>query len=108
VGDRAKLVGIHHVEAAEPVHLLEIEIEGDAEDFDFGEVTQELPGQPRSNWQVAYDEREVGRNSGYVRFAFFFHYLNFKKPLLSSVGPLDLPPDSPVPDHLRDIVYEEP
>jgi len=69
--------------------------------FDFGDVTQELSGEPRSNWQVAYEEQEIGEN----RFVFFSHYLDTAKPLLTSVGPLELPPESPLPEHLHVIEY---
>ncbi len=101
---RARVVGIHPNAAPEPAHLVELEIEGSAEGFDFGEITQEVSGQPRNNWQAVYDEREVGQN----RFAFFFHYLDTAKPLLSPAGPLALPPDSPAPEHLQGIEYEQP
>ena len=104
MANRARIVGVHPIAAEEPVHLVELEIEGSAEDFDFGEVTQEVPGQPRSDWQAVYDERELGEN----RFAFYFHYLDMTKPLLSPVGPLALPPESPVPEYLQDIEYEQP
>jgi hypothetical protein len=104
MASRARVIGIHRVPADQPVHLVELEVEGDAADFDLGEVTQEVPGQPKSNWQAAYDEREVGDN----RFAFFFHYLDTAKPLLSPVGPLTLPPESPIPKHLQGIEYEQP
>lgn len=102
--NQVRVIGIHPVPADEPVHLVELAVEGDADDFDFGEITQEVPGQPRSNWQAVYDERDVGKN----RFAFFFHYLDTTRPLLSPAGPLDLPPESPIPAHLQGIEYEQP
>src|SRR5262245_5209970 len=102
--NRARVIGIHPVAADEPVHLVELEVEGNAADFDFGEITQEAPGQPRNNGQAVYGEREVGEN----RFAFFFHYLDTAKPLLSPVGPLPLPPESPVPVRLQGVEYEQP
>ncbi len=101
---RARVIGIHPIAADEPVYLVELEIAGDADDFDFGEVTQEVSGQSRSNWQAAYDERNVGEN----RFAFFFHNLDTTRSLLSPAGRLHLPPESPVPEHLQDIRYELP
>ena len=104
MANRARVIGIHPVPADEPVHLVELAAEGNAADFDFGEITQELRGQPRSNWQAVYDEREIGAN----RFAFFFHYLDTARPLLSPAGPLALPPESPVPEHLQGIEYERP
>ena len=101
---RARVVGIYRFAADEPVHLVELQIEGNADDFNIDEITQEVPGQPRSNWQVVYDERQSGQN----RFTFFFHYLDPSKPLLSPAGPLVLPPESPVPEHLLGIEYEPP
>jgi hypothetical protein len=98
----ARILGVHSIKAAEPLYLLELEIEGDG--FDFGEVTQDVPDAPRSDWQVAYDEREVGDG----RFAFFFHDLDTSRPLLSSFGPLLLPPESQLPDHLRNVEYDSP
>ena len=58
-----RVVGVHPIVADEPVHLVELAIEGSAEGFDFGDITQEVPGQPLSNWQAVYDEREVGHSS---------------------------------------------
>jgi len=99
---KARIIGVHPVAVSdEPVHLIEIEVDHGLDDFDFGDVTQELSDKPRGNWQVAYDEREIGKN----RFAFFFHFLDIAKPLLSSAGPLELPPESPLPEHLRGLEY---
>lgn len=108
MANQARIVGIHPIAADEPVHLVELEIVGSADDFDFGEVTQELPDQPRSNWQVPYDEREIASEPGRVWSAFFFHYLDTSKPLLSPAGPLELPTETPVPEHLQDVEYEQP
>ncbi|MBL8800295.1 MAG: hypothetical protein JNM56_40820 [Planctomycetia bacterium] len=104
MANRARVIGIHPVRTAESVHLVELEVEGDSTDFDFGDITQELNGQPQSNWQAAYDEREIGEN----RFAFFFHCLDTTKPLKSPLGLLALPPESPAPEHLQGIEYEQP
>ena len=104
MANRARVIGIHPIVWDEPVHLVELEVEGAMSDFRFDEITQVVSGQPRSNWQAAYDERAIGEN----RFAFFFHYLDTTKPLLSPAGPLDLPSESPVPKHLQGIVYEQP
>ena len=104
MANRARVIGIHRVPADEPVHLVELEVEGETADIIVGEITQEMPGQSRSNWQAVYDERKVGKN----RFTFFFHYLDAAKPLLSPVGPPALPPESPVPEHLQGIENEQP
>jgi hypothetical protein len=103
MANRARVLGVHPVAADGLVYLVELEVQG-GDAFDFGELTQEAPGQPRSDWQTVYDERAVGEN----RFAFFFHDLDTGRPLLSPFGPLALPPESPVPEHLRGIEYEQP
>ena len=61
--------GVHPVDAPEPCHLIEAEL-ADAEDFDWGEVTQEDATQPRENWQVAYDEQPLDNDERC--WAFFF------------------------------------
>jgi hypothetical protein len=104
----ARIIGTHPVPADEPVHLIEIELSGDSREFNFGEVTQELPTQPRENWQVAYYEQEVGRDGNRVRFAFFFHYLDLEKPLLTPFGAVRLPAESRVPQHLQCMRYVQP
>jgi len=108
MANKSTVGGVHRVPGHERVFLIEIEVAGDVAAFDFGDVTQELPDEPRPNWQVAYDEKELGRQGGIVRFAFFFHYLDPKKPLLTSFGAIVLPAESPIPQHLRDLKYEGP
>jgi hypothetical protein len=105
---KAKVIGVHAIEADEPVHLIELLVEGDTDEFDIGEVTQETPGQPKSNWQVPYDERVLEESEQLTRFAFFFHFLDFERPLLTPAGSLSVPPASKIPVHLKDIEYESP
>lgn len=105
---QAKIVGVHPVEADEPVHLIELLVAGDADDFEIGEVTQEVAGQPKSNWQAPYDERVLEESDGIIRYAFFFHYLDFLKPLLTPSGSLPLPGPTKAPAHLPNILYESP
>jgi hypothetical protein len=101
-----KVIGVHPMEADEPVHLIELEVKGPTA-FDFDQVTQKVVDQPKDNWQVPYDERELDKN-GARRFASFFHYLDFDAPLETPFGPIDLPAPSPIPDYLKQIRYEEP
>jgi hypothetical protein len=105
---QARIIGVHPIEAEEPVHLIELLIEGDVADFEIDEVTQEISDQPRSDWQAPYDERILEESKRKVRYAFFFHYLDFKKPLLTPVGSLTLHKPTDVPAHLQDIEYESP
>ena len=93
-----KIIGVHPIEAAEPCHLIEIELmEAPGSEFDFGDFTQEAPGEPRSNWQVAYDERSL--DDSLLRWAFFFHYLDFQRPLKTPFGDMTPPRETPIPDH---------
>jgi hypothetical protein len=103
---QAKVIGVHPVEADEPVHLIELLVEGDVDYFDIGEVTQEVPGQPKSNWQAPYDERLLEESKQKTRFAFFFHYLDLEKPLLTPAGTLSVPQATKAPEHLKEIEYE--
>lgn len=101
-----RILGVYPINASQPCYLIEAAIGEPIEAFDWGSVTQEDADQPRSNWQVAYDERPL--NEERSRWAFFFHYLDFSKPLLTPVGPLKLPTPSPIPEHLQQIEYAEP
>jgi hypothetical protein len=105
---QAKIIEVHPVGAHEPVHLIELVVEGDADDIDIGEVTQEVNGQPKSNWQVPYDERVLEESDGKIRYAFFFHCLDFKQPLITPAGSLSVPKPTKQPAQLKDIEYESP
>lgn len=102
---RFTIRGVHPVEAAEPCHLIEVEL-SDAEGFDWGQVTQEDATQLRDNWQVPYDEQPLDDDER--RWAFFFHYLDLSKPLLTPAGPVKLPAPTPRPKHLDSAEYIEP
>ncbi len=105
---QAKIIGVHPIEADELVHLIEFLVEGDADAFDIGEVTQEVTGQPKSNWQAPYDERVLEESDGNIRYAFFFHYLDFKQPLITPAGSLSAPKPTKHAAHLMEIQYESP
>ncbi|MBN1517884.1 hypothetical protein JXA32_15070 [Candidatus Sumerlaeota bacterium] len=100
------ILGVHSVEAPEPCCLIEVELNPPYLDYDWGGITQEDPGQSKDNWQVPWDERPLDAMGG--RWAFFFHYLDCSRPLLTPDGPMTLPISSPVPEHLAEIEYEEP
>ena len=108
MGAKLTVLGVHPIAAGEPCHLIEILLAGSDEDLDFGKVTQEVDGQPRSNWQVPYDEQMLEESEGEVRYAFFFHYLDFAKPLLTPLGSVQLPKPTKLPTHLKGIKYEAP
>jgi hypothetical protein len=103
---RFTIRGVHPVEeATDPCHLIEAEL-SDGENFDWGKVTQEDATQPRDNWQVPYDEQPLDEDER--RWAFFFHYLDLSKPLMTPSGPIQLPSPTPMPAHLKNIEYMEP
>jgi hypothetical protein len=72
----ARIVGVHPIEAPEPCHLCELVVEGEAQEFDFGEFTQPLTGRDRSYWQMPYDERLLLSSQTQRSYVFFFHYLD--------------------------------
>ncbi len=108
MANRAIIVGVHEIDADEPVHLLELELTGNINEFDFVDVTQTMADQPRDNWQSAHDEREIESPTSNRRFAFFFHYLDLHAPLIASFGEIGIPKPTPKPERLADIEYEEP
>jgi hypothetical protein len=85
--------------------LIEVELEPPAVDLDWGEVTQEIPGVPSESWQVPYGEQRL---DGSGRWAFYFHFLDLDKPLLTPAGPITLPPPSSMPERLQRMEYHAP
>ena len=119
---RVEPIGVYPVEAPEPCHLIELWLRGGGE-VGPGAFTQEAPGRDRSDWQVAYDEWALNaegtagtlapfpdpiRSEGDLRLAFFFHYLDGSRPLLSAWAPVALPPPSTRPERLAFVRYEPP
>jgi len=121
-----RVIGIYPVEADEPVHLIEVSVLGAQGIFDLGNITQEIPEKPRDNWQVPYMEQILSVSGdevladdyeasmrpdlwqGNVRLVFFFHYLDFERPLQTPFGLVQLPAESELPDRLSMIEYEQP
>ena len=99
-----KVLGVHPVDAQEPVHLIEIQVSGN--DIDWASITQPVEGEIEDNWQVPFDEQQVPGSED--RWCFFFHYLDETRPLSSVAGALILPAETPIPAHLRFIKYDAP
>lgn len=128
--DQAKpsvnIVGVYVVSGEISVHLVELIVRGSVGVFDLGSFTQEIPDQPDSNWQVAYDERFLDKSGlhilfdgtsargnmalwmGDVRLAFFFHFIDFNKPLKTPFGDVEIPKETTMPTRLSVIEYEPP
>lgn len=100
------IVGIHPIQAEEPVHLIEMRVAADAGPIDWSAITQRIEGIDRAYWQLPYDERQIPLHPG--RWCFFLHYLDPSRPLSTPWGDIALPKATPVPEHLRFIRYEEP
>jgi len=121
-----KIIGIYPVEANEPVHLIELSVLDAQGTFNIGDITQEISGQPSDNWQCPYMEQILSASGdailagdyeaskrpelweGDMRLAFFFHYLDFERPLLTPFGEIQLPAESKFPARLLMIEYEQP
>jgi len=117
------IVGVYSVpEARQPCHLIEIIVRATDGKLDFGEVTQEAPDDPRDNWQVPWGEQILNSEGtsgqpvpfpepvalrGEVRAAFFFHFLDHDRPLLTPSGAVELPGPTARPARLDFIEYEE-
>lgn len=119
---RIEILGVHPVEAEEPCHLIELVAHDSDLETLVAEITQEVPGEPRDNWQAAYDEHYLDRSGHEVltphyaaqvppgrdaRVAFYFHYLDLDRPLLTPAGPLSIPRPTVRPERLAFMVYEE-
>jgi len=99
------------------VHLVEVVVDAPASTLDVSEFCQEDPKAPRSNWQVAYDERflnaegtaeEGGLAVSPCRLAFYLHLIDFARPMRTPFGPVNLPEPTPMPERLQALfVYEE-
>jgi hypothetical protein len=118
-----QLKGIYPVDNNADVHLLEITFDESPSNVDVGQITQEAKGLPRDSWQSPWDEKyldekgervigdyaEVPKAGAQTRLLFFFHFLDFSKPLITQNGELNLAQPTPLPSRLQGkIEYESP
>src|SRR5437660_10013390 len=104
-----EVLGVYPIPGTpEPVHLIEVVVHR-SPGFDPSDFVQADPGQPKTNWQTAYDERALNESGdspitdsfelsgrpdlleGDVRLVFFMHYLDPSAPLSPPFRPVDLP-----------------
>lgn len=79
-------------------YMIEVELPEAFENVDFGRFTQRVDGLPESSWQVAKDEQPVaGSKSAF----FYFHCVQWDKPLITPYGESVLPGPRPMPEQLR-------
>jgi hypothetical protein len=81
-------------------YMIEVELPESFENVDFGRFTQRVDGAPRSSWQAAKDEQPI---AGLNRALFYFHCVQWDKPLITPYGELVLPSPSPIPKRLREL-----
>jgi hypothetical protein len=108
-------------EEVESVVLIEALVKDRDDRFDVAHFGQSQGDKLAANDQVAYDEiflsddgtsviargqREVG--AGDLRIAFFLHFYQDTRPLLTSYGSVPLPPKTPMPQRLSAITKYEP
>jgi len=117
------LNGIYTVDNNPEVHLIELTFDNPPEEIDIGLITQELKGEESDNWQTPWDEKYLDENGEKVigdfaeipqgqkktRLVFFFHFIDFSKPLLTQSGQLTLIKPITLPLRLKDLInYEKP
>ena len=110
-----EIIGIYNIENNPDVHLIELRYSSDS--INMMDFTQEIESLPTSSWQAPYDERfldQEGLNiveeqtKGNIRIVFFFHFIDFNKPLVTPEGNKILPMPTEIPDRLAKIIkYEE-
>ena len=118
-----KIIGVYLIESDEPCHLIELSIHGLGSDFDMASFTQEIPYESEDHWQVPYDEHFLTLDGlmvlnpsnpdeipvdGNARVAFYFHYLDVKRPIKTPFGDLDLPKVTKKPERLNMMEYDPP
>lgn len=108
MNDRVRIVGVHPVPGQAKVNLVVLEILDPPYQFDFCDLTQSLPDQPRDNWQIPFEETCLESTPQKERYAFFFHHLDLARPIESPFGDLPLPSVTPMPEELTLIRYEAP
>lgn len=90
----------------EGLYLMEISVAPSGAEPDWSAITQPIEGRPSAGWQVPYDEQPIGDEG--TGWAFYFHYLDLKRPLRTPVGDQDLPEPTPMPEHLKRFEYDPP
>lgn len=119
---KVEVIGVYSVEVTKEVHLVEVLVQALPSSFDVSDFTQEIKGQPKSNWQVAYDEYYLNSNGNAIigdslripkeetamtRMTFYLYFIDFNKPLITPFGNVSLPRPTTMPARLKDIINFE-
>jgi hypothetical protein len=118
-----RLNGVYKVQGLEDVFLVELTFNESPGNVNVNEITQEISGTDRLDWQSPWDEKyldekgekiigdflEQPSESDLTRIIFFFHNLDFDKPLQTPYGQLKLTQPIDMPRRLNALVkYESP
>lgn len=121
VAELVEVVGVYAVPGAPDAHLVEVRAPTPPEELDVGAFTQEVPDEPRENWQAPWMERWLDASGEELlteefdpppeglsesRLVFFLHLLSFDRPLLTPAGPVQLPSPADLPERLSAVRYE--
>jgi hypothetical protein len=107
------IIGVYKVENNPDVHLIELTSD---KALNFDEITQEVEGVPRLDWQAPYDDQFLNETGSEVvnkpnafphRVVFFMHFLDFTKPIKIEDQDIVLPEPSEFPERLKDIISYE-
>jgi len=117
------LNGVYSVANNQDVHLIELTFNSPPEKIDVGLITQTIQGQDEGDWQTPWDEKyldvkgekiigdyaEIPNAQTTTRLVFFFHFLDFSKPLFTPSGTVRLTSPTSLPQRLADLIkYEKP
>lgn len=120
--EKLQVIGVYKVKENADVHLVELIIPATPSDVQVDDITQEIPNEPKDNWQVAYDEHYLNLkgdkiigdyfklpkdNIAPTRVAFFLYFLDFSRPILTQFGEVKLPQPTDIPDRLKQIISFE-
>ncbi len=121
---KIELIGIYEVSGQQNVHLIELGIKLNHEQVDIGQFTQVEDGIDRIDWQTPWDEKFLNEEgtevtgdwldspkdtSDFTRLAFFFHFIDFEKPLITQDGEMELRAPEKIPERISSIIeYEKP
>jgi hypothetical protein len=118
-----KLIGVYIVDNNPDVHIVEVSFNDSPANVKIWQITQEIERQSSDSWQSPWDEKYLDEKGEKIigdyldipltktttRIIFFFHFINFSKPLLTQYGELHLSIPTQLPERLKDkLVYEKP
>ena len=121
--EKLKVNGVYPVESSNYVHIVELEAKEQIRDLEISQITQVIKGEERLNWQSPYDEKYLNISNELIgdwidepslinpgeKIVFFFHHLNFDKPLRTQYGDYEIRGINEPPTWLKELMkYEEP